>query len=253
MESLRAERIERGEVEALQDIEQHERGQTLAVGRQFQDVQTTVIGGDRRDDLPTMSDEVLGGKEGAARGDRRDNLVRNRPLVKGARPVFRNRRERLGERWQSDDVAFGRCVALEQKVPRRAGVGAQLVDLPSPVPGHTRRNWEPALGVPNRRVERARKRKAAMRIKDRRPGINGTRYGHGMDRVGGNGTNSLRNQRIERSARAGTAGAVIAPDRLSGHMQHAEAVPADAGHVRLDHAQDGHRGHRCVGGGAPGA
>ena len=46
---------------------------------------------------------------------------------------------------------------------------------------------------------------------------------------------------------AGAAGAVVAPDRLAGLGDHAEAVAADAGHVRLDHAEHRDRGHRRVG------
>jgi hypothetical protein len=42
MEALGAERVERGEIETLQNVEQHQRGQSLGVGRQFQHVETAI-------------------------------------------------------------------------------------------------------------------------------------------------------------------------------------------------------------------
>ena len=55
MEALGAERVERGKIEALQDVEQYQRGQALGVGGQFQHVEPAVIRGDRRDELATMA------------------------------------------------------------------------------------------------------------------------------------------------------------------------------------------------------
>src|SRR5262249_48860529 len=185
MEALRTERIERGEIETLQDIEQHQRGRALGVGWQFQHVETPVIGGNRSDDLAVMASEVLRGKKRATRGNRCDDVVRDRTFVKSPWPVFRNRRERSSECRKFDAVAFRRCAALEEKMPSGAGIRAKLLVLPGPVPGDTRRDWKPGVSVADRRGKRARKRKAAIRAKDRRPGIDGTRNGHSVDRVGG--------------------------------------------------------------------
>jgi hypothetical protein len=63
-----------------------------------------------------------------------------------------------------------------------------------------------------------------------------------MDRVGGDHAHALRQERVERRARAGAAGAVVAPHRPARRVDHGEAIAADAGHVRLDHAQHRHRG-----------
>jgi len=92
-----------------------------------------------------------------------------------------------------------------------------------------------------------------MRVEDRRPGVDRTRHDHGVDRVAGDGGDASRHERLERRARAGAAGAVVTPDRLPRHVQHAEAIAADAGHLRLDHAQHRDRGDRRVGGVAAGA
>src|SRR5262249_30337118 len=78
-------------------------------------------------------------------------------------------------------------------------------------------------------------------------------HGHGVERVAGEGGDAPRHERRERGARAGAAGTVVAPDRLPRHVQHAEAIAADARHLRLDDAQHGGRGHRRVGCVAAGA
>jgi len=130
---------------------------------------------------------------------------------------------------------------------RGAGIGAQLADLESPVPGDARGDGKSVLGVVDRGRERAIEGKASMRVEDRRPGVDRARHGHGVDRVARDGGDAPRHERLERGARAGAAGAVVAPDRLPRHVQHAEAIAADAGHLRLDHAQHRDRGHRRVG------
>src|SRR5439155_7035 len=127
--------------------------------------------GDGRDELAMMAGKIFGRQEGAARGKGGDHVVGDRSLVEGGRPLLRDRLEGLRQRRQLDHVAFRRWAAVEQKMPRSAGVGAELLDLPSPVPGNARRNGESALGVADRRRERAIEGKAAMRRKDCRPGV----------------------------------------------------------------------------------
>ena len=87
MEAVGAERIERGEIEALEDVEQHQRGQALTVGRQLDHVETAIVGGDRLDHVAAMSGEILGGEERAARRDGRDHFLGDRPFVEGARTL----------------------------------------------------------------------------------------------------------------------------------------------------------------------
>ena len=87
VEAVGAERIERGEIEALEDVEQHQRGQALAVGRQLEYVETAIVAGDRLDHVAAMGGEVLGGEQGAARRDGRDHFLGDRPFVERARPL----------------------------------------------------------------------------------------------------------------------------------------------------------------------
>ena len=63
VEALGAERIERGEIEAFEDIEQHQRGQALSIGRQFEDIEAAIIGRNRLHHVAAMRGEVLGGEE----------------------------------------------------------------------------------------------------------------------------------------------------------------------------------------------
>jgi len=253
MEAVGTERIKRGEIEALHDVEQHQRGQALRIGRQFQHVETAIIGADRRDRLAAMTSKVLGGEEGPAGGNGRDDVVGDRPFVERARALRCDRAERSRQRREFDDVAFRRRQAVEQEMARGAGIGAQLADLSSPVPGDARGDGKSALGVVDRRSERAIEGKASMRVEDRRPGVDRARHGHGVDRVARDGGDATRHERLERGSRAGASGAVVTPDRLTRRLQHAEAIAADAGHLRLDHAQDRDRGDCRVGGVAAGA
>ena len=68
--------------------------------------------------------------------------------------------------------------------------------------------------------------------------------GHGMDRTQ---VRSCPRAAPQWRHASRTAGAVIAPDRLSRLCHHAEAVAADTGHVRLDDAEHRHGGYRGVG------
>ena len=95
VEAVGAERIERGEVEAFEDVEQHQRGQALAVGRQFEDIETAIVAGDRLDRVAAMGGEVIGGEERAARRDRCRHVVGDRPFVERARPLGGDRLQGL--------------------------------------------------------------------------------------------------------------------------------------------------------------
>jgi hypothetical protein len=113
VKTVGAEGIERGQIEALQDVEQYQRGQPLRIGRQFQHVETAIIGADGRDHFAAMAGEILSGKERAAGGNGRNDIVGDRPFVERVRTVRRDRPERVGERRQLDHVALGRGLAVE--------------------------------------------------------------------------------------------------------------------------------------------
>ena len=63
MQSFGAESIESREIEPLQDVEQHQRGQPLGIGWQLQNVEAAIVGGDGCDHLAPMISKVAGGEQ----------------------------------------------------------------------------------------------------------------------------------------------------------------------------------------------
>jgi hypothetical protein len=59
MQAFRPVRIERSQVEAFENIEQHQRGEALAVGRQFHHVEPAIIRCDRRRRFAAMAREII--------------------------------------------------------------------------------------------------------------------------------------------------------------------------------------------------
>src|SRR5699024_12716046 len=59
METLGAKRRELRHIEVLEDVEQHQRGDALAVRRQLETIEATVVGRHRRLRLAAMAGEVL--------------------------------------------------------------------------------------------------------------------------------------------------------------------------------------------------
>ena len=116
-----------------------------------------------------------------------------------------------------------------------------------------RRDRHAFLGVADGGRERAVEPEAAVRLEDRAPRLDRTRHRNRVDQVGGDPRHALRDQRLGARRRAGAARAVVAPDRLAGLGDEAEAVAADAGHLRLEHAERRGRRDRRIGGGAAGA
>ena len=246
------ERIERGEIEILQDVEHHQRGEPLPVRRNLDQIEPAIIGRDRRHRVAAMAREIVRGEERAARGKRRRHVVGDLALVEGARALGGNGLERRGQRRKADHVAFLRRRAVEQIMLGRARIGLQLADIAAPVPGDARGHREAALGIFDRGRQRAVEAEAAMRLEDRLPGIERARHGDGVDRSA-DLAQALRAQRLVRGLGAGAAGAVIAPHRLARLRHQAITIAADAGHMRLDHAQRRHRRHRGIGRVAAGA
>ena len=106
MKSLGPERIERLEVEILQDVEHHQRGEPLPVRRHFDEIEAAIIGRDRRDRIAAVAREILRGQERAARGQRRRHVVGDLALVEGARALGGDGLQSRGQRRKADDVAF---------------------------------------------------------------------------------------------------------------------------------------------------
>ena len=61
VQPLRPDRIELREIELLEDVEQHQRGEPLPVRRQFDHIEPAIVRADRRDDVAVVARQILGG------------------------------------------------------------------------------------------------------------------------------------------------------------------------------------------------
>ena len=84
MEAVGAERIERGEIEILQDVEHHQRGEPLPVRRNFDQVEAAIVGRDRRHRLAAMAREIFRGQH-RARAPRASPPCRRRSRLRRTR------------------------------------------------------------------------------------------------------------------------------------------------------------------------
>ena len=103
------------------------------------------------------------------------------------------------------------------------------------------------LGKADRRLQRAVEPELAVRLEDDVPGFDRARHRHRVDRAV-DPLHALGEQRLGRGRRAGAAAAVVTPGRLAGLRDDAEAIAADAGALRLDHAEHGAGGDSGIGG-----
>jgi hypothetical protein len=172
-----------------------------------------------------MSGEIFDGEEGAARGDGRHHVPRNRPFVERVRPLRRDCAQRLGERRELHHVAFRRCTAVEQEMANSTGIGAQLCLQLRPIPGNARSHRKALRGSADRRGERAIDLAAMGRQNgaERRPRLERSRHGssrvQSYECVAGAARLQRRHDRHGPSHYTPTPGPVC---------NHAEAVAADS-------------------------
>ena len=247
VQPLLAVRVERRQVELLQDVEHQQRHHALAVGRALVDVDVAVAGVDRLHLLGRRCGEVLHLVPAAGRVQARHHLLGQLALVEGVGPLLGDAPQRAGERRQADDAARLRRLAARQ-VEGLPGLGERdAVAVALPVPGDARRHREALLGVPDRGLEQLAERAGAVRPEQVLPGGDGARHGDAVRARRPQLLDAGRAQRVDGEASGRPAGAVQRLHAARGRGVEGEAVAADAGHLRLDHAQHRDRRHRRVG------
>ncbi len=159
--------------------------------------------------------------------------------------MLRDAAQRLGQRRLTEDVARLRRRAVRQE--RVRAVLAQLRLQPLPVPRHIRVHRPAIGGVADRRLQQLVEALAAMRLQQRLPGVDRARHGDGMRRGVLQRRDAVLFVPVDRGGGRCAAGA-IQREHLAGAGRRiqAEAVAADAGRLRLDHAQHGGCRHRGV-------
>ena len=179
------------------------------------------------------------------RAQRRHDVGGDRAFIEPPRALPRDRPQRFGELPLHKQVAraWGRAVRQERL---RAGA-AQLVFDPRPVVGDPAVHRPALLSEPDRRLQQLVQPLAAMGGEQRLPGGNGAGDGHGMRRRVLERGDAALLEEVDRSRSGGAAGAVQRDHAaLAGGGVEAEAIAADAGGLRLDDAEHGHRGDRGV-------
>ena len=253
MQPLGSRRIELADIELLEDVEQHQRGEPLPVRRQLDHVEPAIVRRDRRHDVAAMAREIVRGEQPALLLNGRRDIGRDRALVERLRAAGRDRLQGRGERRQPHDAADRRRCAVRQVILRRARMRLELAGVLGPVGADARRDRVAVLGIADRREQRAVEAEAAVGFEDRFPRLDRARHRDGMRRGRDDLVLHAGGQHLlGRRGGGRAAGAVIAPHRLVGLRHETEAIAADAGHRRLDHAQHRDRRDRGVGGGAAG-
>ena len=172
------------EIELLEDVEQHQRRQTLPVRRQFdarraRDSSSRSARRRRPDgarDLPPRASPPRG------LNGRRD-VRRDRTLVERLRAARRDRLQGRGERRQAASHADRRAIAPSTRkcfAEPACGVSLSTVLAQSARRRAVRR--EAVLGVADRGLQHAVEAEAAVRLEDRLPRIDRARHRNGMRR-----------------------------------------------------------------------
>ena len=246
MKTLGPERIERGEIEILQHVEQDQGGEPLAARRQLEDVEAAIVGGDRLDHIAAMAGQIVCAEKRAARLDGRHDVLGDGPFIEGARTPRGDLLQRCRQGRQADHVAERRRASVRKIVAGGAWIAAQALGFERPIVGDTGSNGKTVFGVTDRRRQGAIEPEAAVRLEDRRPRFDRPRNRHGVHGIAGEITRLIAGQRLHSECAGGAPGAVVAPDRRVRLGNDAEAVAADAGHVRLDDAEHRNGGDGCV-------
>ena len=153
VERLGRLRPHRLEVVRLQEVEDLQDRDPLAVGRQFPDVVAPIIRRDGLDPGAGVVLEVLAVKQAADRLRVVDDRVGHLALVEGVAAVADDRPERPGQPGVAEDLADLRGLAAGRKHAAEVGTFASPARRPLPGGGDDLADGEAVLGVGDRRGE----------------------------------------------------------------------------------------------------
>src|SRR6476659_10113805 len=81
MKPVHAKRVQRTNVEVLQDVEHHQRSEPLCIRRNLHQVESAIIGRNRRNRVAAMAREILHSQEGVSSRKRSSHVLRDFALV----------------------------------------------------------------------------------------------------------------------------------------------------------------------------
>ena len=253
MKALDAQGRKFRQIETRQDVEHHQHGDAGAVRRALPDVEALVQGADRRGGFGGMGGEIVQRVQAADAAQGFHHVLGDRPLIEGVASILRDRPQGLAKLRLMDHVACDRGLAMWQQIALGVVALLQFLEVVFPVEGDARRDHIAFFRGLDRGLQQGVETELAVIAQDRRPRI---------DRAG-NGDGVRRSQRHRMNValeipgyvgrRRRPAGAVIGCDlALAPRLDQREAIAADAGRLRLDHAEQRAARDRGVRGGAAG-
>ncbi|GCC45154.1 hypothetical protein chiPu_0029530, partial [Chiloscyllium punctatum] len=243
---------EGADIEACERAQDHQRGEALPVRRTLDDVMVMVARRDRLHIIRGVRREIVAVVGAAEATQDIHHLVGGLARVERVAAVLRDPAQGPAERRLRTDVANLRHLAAGKELGRRVAVDLDPRPEAAPILGNARRDAEALLGSRDRRPEDLLQRLAAVIGDQPAPCIDRAGHGHSLGRgrrnVAGAASGIFSGVGAGRCA-AGT----VERDRRAGLRRiECEAVAADPGHLRLDHALHRDRRHRGIDGIAAG-
>ena len=239
VEAIGSQWIRRGG-KPVQNVQENESGEALPAWRNLVEIDAAIAGTDRVDIVGPELGKV-GERMGAAlRIEEADEIAGDIALIEGIPPLFGENAQGFGENGKAHPLARKRCPTVEQKLLAGAGIMLQLLAVLGPVGCGALVDHEPVLGKIDGGFENIGEGTCAVIGQKPPPGIDRAGHGDGVDRVGGKGGDPLIKQALIGEAGGRPARAIIAVKfLLVGAPIEGEAIAANAGIVRLDHALRG--------------
>ncbi|CAA9355011.1 MAG: hypothetical protein AVDCRST_MAG40-3105 [uncultured Gemmatimonadaceae bacterium] len=238
-------------VVGLEDAQHLERRDALIVRRQLPDA----IAAERHRDgchaVRRVLAEVVEREEAVQRGEPRDDALAEGAAVEGPDAAVGDALQRARVVGIPEPLAGLRCPAAGEEGRRGRWVSLEQRRLVRPLRGDDRGDGEAIACIPDRRLQQLRERAAPVGAHEQVPSRERAGDRHGHDALLRPGAEAARLERLARHERAGAPTRVERDELLLlSEPDDREHVAADAGHVRLGHAQHGCRGDGGVDGAA---
>ena len=234
---------EAAQVEALEQVEHLQRGDSLAGRGQLPDAHAAVVRADRVDPGRRRVGEVVGREQPAGRLRESDELAGDPPPVERVAATARQLAVGGRQSQVAEDLSSAWRAARRQVSARRVGVRRQVRLARLPHPGdhlaHREALFRDGDGGFQQLGERARSEAGAQRF----PSVDRARH-RPRERTGGGQLGKAARSHLLQGGAVGRAAAGVEPEELpgAGFPHHREEIAADAAGHRLDHSEHEIRG-----------
>ena len=230
----------RGDVVLLEDVQNLQRGDALAVRRQFPDVVAAIAGADRLDPVGGVLLEVAQRDQATDRLAVANDLPGDPALVKRLRPLLADGTIDLGQVAVGHAFAFPRRAAVLEKCAAGGRRFAEDHFAGLPVAGDDLRHRKAVPRVTNRRRKRLGQRQFAEPVVQRLPAGDAARHRPTERPLERDAlVPALANELARNAKRRATAGVEAVKLPRLGVPHDGKQVAADAAAHRLHHAEHG--------------